>query len=553
MKKTIALLLALSLLLACASSALAEKDISEHFDYSATYIGAGTGAVEDDMYRYFCDMFNIDFEMIGYDWADYASAASLAINGGTMQDLVTVDTGFSMISEWADQGLIKALPDNWQEAYPNIYNYIKNSSLLSVVTEADGKVYCIPKAIYYHFTTGDTYLWHFTLYYRADWAKELGYTFGDTVTLSELCSFIRDCQAKDMAGNGNTVGLTLRSGMLQELMRLGQPYFGTFTKVNGQYVWGPTMDNTVETIVALKQLYNEGILDPDFYINGNGAEMALFTTGQAAAMIYDGLVGSYGGLINDMVASGVAADTDEALEKTALTVLVNDEGAWRGSETANYCWANVFNPDMPEDKFLRLLDLMDYLYSKEGELVYNMGIRDVAWYETEDGYKKIYYNAEGDMATADFDKNLYALAKAEDGSFVAGEIVGKTTDADNTYQTISYPSQAFWFRQAILGDDFMLVDPGANPNYISRISRCYAARYENAMKNGYCALDFDYTFFNSTAKNEYSVDIAGEILRLIAGRDIPVENVAAEWNAFIENNRVAWEPVINDLNAAFAK
>ena len=73
------------------------------------------------------------------------------------------------------------------------------------------------------------------------------------------------------------------------------------------------------------------------------------------------------------------------------------------------------------------------------------------------------------------------------------------------------------------------------------------------MKNGYCALDFDYTFFNSTAKNEYSVDIAGEILRLIAGRDIPVENVAAEWNAFIENNRVAWEPVINDLNAAFAK
>ena len=47
----------------------------------------------------------------------------------------------------------------------------------------------------------------------------------------------------------------------------------------------------------------------DFYINGNGAEMALFTTGQAAAMIYDGLVGSYGGLINDMVASGVAADT----------------------------------------------------------------------------------------------------------------------------------------------------------------------------------------------------------------------------------------------------
>ncbi len=48
-------------------------------------------------------------------------------------------------------------------------------------------------------------------------------------------------------------------------------------------------------------------------------------------------------------------------------MLVNDEGVWYGSETANYCWANVFNPDMSEEKFLRLLDLMDYLYSKEGE------------------------------------------------------------------------------------------------------------------------------------------------------------------------------------------
>ncbi len=53
MRKAIALLLVPSLLLAHASTAIAEKDYSEYFDYCATYIGAGTGATKDDMYNYF--------------------------------------------------------------------------------------------------------------------------------------------------------------------------------------------------------------------------------------------------------------------------------------------------------------------------------------------------------------------------------------------------------------------------------------------------------------------------------------------------------------------
>ncbi len=51
--------------------------------------------------------------------------------------------------------------------------------------------------------------------------------------------------------------------------------------------------------------------------------------------------------------------------------------------------------------------------------------------------------------------------------------------------------------------------------------------------------------------DEYSVNISGEILRLVAGKEITVDNVATEWNTFIENNRIMWEPVVNDLNAAF--
>lgn len=551
MKKLVSLMLALAMLLTCCM-ALAEDDRSTHYDYSASYIGA-SGAEKDDLYNYICEMFNVDFDMVSYGWGDYASNASMMINGQTMLDVLTVDTGFEMISGYADQGLIRALPDNWEETYPNIYTYLKNSNLLDLIREEDGKTYCIPKAIYAHFTTGDAYLWHYTLYYRADWAQELGYTFGDTVTISELAAFCKDAIAKDMAGNGKTIGLTLRAGMLQELMRLSNPYYSTFKKEDGQYIWGPTMDSTVEGIKQIKTLYDDGVLDPDFYVNGTGAEMSAFTSGQAACMIYDGLVGSYDGLINDMVSCGVAADRDDAFAKTNVTVLVNDDNVWYGSETSNYCWATVFSNDMSEEKFLRLLDLFDYLYSREGELTYNLGIEGVSWYEDEGSFKNIYYDADGNMGTIDFDQNVYALIKNDDGTFTQGEQVGSLKDADNTYASLCYPSKVFWFRQAILGDDFMLVDPNANPTTIERISRCYAARYANAMENGYKQVDYDLSFFTSEAKSQYSVSIGDEILRLVSDKNISMDSIDSEWANFIETYRSMWEPVVSDLNAAFAQ
>ena len=170
----------------------------------------------------------------------------------------------------------------------------------------------------------------------------MGFTIGDTITIFELNEFVKACQEKDLSSTGNTLGLTLRPSLISELMRLSSPYYNTFAKVDGSYVWVPTMDGTVEAITRIKQMYNQGILDPDFYLYGNGAEVSAFTSGQAACMLYDGFVGSYSGIIDNVVSTGVAESIDDAYDKVNVTVLVNDEGVWMGSETANYCWANVF-------------------------------------------------------------------------------------------------------------------------------------------------------------------------------------------------------------------
>ena len=154
MKKLFPLILLMTLL---TMPFAAQGETDEHFDYTISYIGA-SGAEEDDLYHYFCDMFNLDIEMVSYSWADYAQAASIMINGGTMLDMMTGDTGFEMSANWAAQGLIRALPDNWKEAYPNIYAYMDNAGLVDLLTQPDGKVYCVPKAIYSHFTAGKRFV-----------------------------------------------------------------------------------------------------------------------------------------------------------------------------------------------------------------------------------------------------------------------------------------------------------------------------------------------------------------------------------------------------------
>ena len=57
-------------------------------------------------------------------------------------------------------------------------------------------------------------------------------------------------------------------------------------------------------------------------------------------------------------------------------------------------------------------------------------------------------------------------------------------------------------------------------------------------------------FFTSEAKSQYSVSIDDEIMRLILDSSVDIDT---EWAKFIEDNRALWEPVVNDLNAAFAE
>lgn len=508
MKRIFALLLTLTMV--CSLTSALAADTLAPVSFTATYYQSAQ-AQKDAVYDYFCDKFNVDIDMIGVSPDSLNETNNIMIPAGTMYDWMLWDFNYTTYASYVDQGLLKPLPQGWEEKYPNLFGAMQVNGILEKLY-IDGQVYAIPKTIYYNFAKGDTALWHMMLYYRTDWLETLGMEpWGDTVTISQVMDFCKAAVEKDMAGNGNTIGLCGSTNHLTTLlMQMYNGYFDTFTAVDGKYVWGPTLDKTVDGIANIKKLYSEKLLDPDFYLATRDAAQNLFCSGMAACNYTNGTVSNFTSILKNAKAAGIA----DAEKNIRSVVVTDDQGVWRGAETSNYWLASIFSPSLDDAKFDRILSLIDYLFTEEAELIINMGLEGVDWEKDGNGGYKILMESS------------YANVREK------------------------YPSCWFWRFMALCPDEFSLVNPAENQAVQQAVNAAYEARTLSAAKNGYVKLDYNVNFLGTQSKADYSVNIVDEVVRIAVDEKITQENIAKEWNSFIENYRQIWQPVADDLNAA---
>ena len=508
MKKFFAIMLALALAISAPIAALA-NDYSEHMDFTANYIDYGVPAAEDEMYHWILDQFNMDINMIGMSQADYGEQNTLAISGGNMNDWTQWGFNYNQYISYVSQGMFRALPEGWEERWPNVYKMIDKSGIKDALY-VDGKVYCIPHGININLVEGLA-MSHNTLYYRADWAKQVGIEIGETITLDQLYEYLK---AVIDAGLTN-IGLNGTNGnLLSHFMNMYSKHYGDFLNLDGQYIWGPTGPGVLDGIKKFKEFYTAGLINPDYYMKSNIECRDLFTSGLAATYVGDGTIANYELLNQNAVAAGI----EDYLDAINCSVIVNDNGNFSGSQANNYWTAVVFNPTMSDERIERALDMIDFCITLDCELAINMGLPEVDWKANGDGTYTILREAN------------------EDGTY---------TEIKNVYNSLYF----FWF-MGILPDEFGFVNPAQNPTVQERITRNYNIR---GASPDYIPLDNFYNFFSGEAKAQYSVDISGEIARIVADPNITEEAIEGEWNTFIENYRGIWEPVVNELNAALAE
>lgn len=490
--------------------------LAEHVNFvSSSYsvITEGTGAYSDEVYQTLQEKFDFDMELYQLTWENGAEKNRMWIASGTMPDFTFwADFNYSEYISYIEQGLIKALPDGWEEKYPNLADAVRATGIADLI-KVDGKTYCLPKVIHYVFSPLETSIDPMTTYYRKDWAEQVGIQIGETCTVAQLLEYVRAVKALDPIGNGETIGITSSStNFVTDLMNLNNPFYSSYKKIDGQYVWGPTIEGTADALAQLQEIYAEGLLDRDFYLYENADAKNVFASGRAAVLSYASQVDHVRMTID---AFETASDTPiDGWDYIGTTLLVNEDGKWTGKSQSNFWAASLFNPAVSDEAMDTILALMDYLCTREGQELISLGIKGRDWMVDENG------------------EYVILREKREDGS----------------YESILnvYPSTNFFYTLIVLVDSFAFV----NPTFDVRTRSASIASYENAFAGDMYEYNPETDFYTSEVKEQYSVDINNYIIQIVMD---PTCDAQAAWNSMIEENRAMWEPLLNEYNEAFVE
>ena len=511
MKRFLALVLVA--ILSMSTCALADYDKHVSFTVNGTHTNSNMDYNHDGLYDFIAGKYNFDYEVFPVSKDAQAEKIRVWVNGGTMPDLITWrDFQYQEYVNYAEQGLLAPLPDGWQEKYPDLYRQMVGCMGEEQFKkfEVDGKFYGIAHARNYRFNPVDKLVDHISVYYRKDWAKQLGMEIGEIITISQLKDYLKGCVEQDMAGNGNTIGMSEEPSRLATFFTMFSDVdYMKFYKTDDGYAWGFANETVLNAAKMANEWYKEGLIDQDFYLNQSAEAISNFTSGVAAFMFGNCQASSYLGYkqqFND--ATGLNSD-----ECVGIATIATDDGVTRAIECLNWWSVSIFSPDTDPEVLDRILAAMDYCSTKEGQVATNMGIPGQDWEIDENNNVK-------NLMTAN-----------EDGSYP------NIVDVYNSYNVFRT-----WGLNA---DDFLFINPTYNKEVIIDPILSF---YQLRTKGYVIPMDVDYEFFSSDNKANYSLNLKDEFAKLVIGEADALET---EWKNYIEANKNIWQPVIDDLNAEF--
>lgn len=498
-----------------------EDAFAEHVSITIASVAGSdsTNCVGDEIYEYTCDRFNCDIEHLPISWSNWDEQVRLWVSSGDMPDMVMYAFGstgsyYAEYLSWVNQGLLKAFPDNWKEKYPNMARAIAATGMEDALT-VDGKIYLQLHPQTLNFYPWDTYLNQNSFIYRKDWAKKLGMDFTDgSITLDEMAEFVKGCKENDFDGNGNVIPVTSSAGnMTSMLMELVSPGWNTFYKKDGSYVWGPAQPETLEGILQFKKYYDNGTLDPDFYLDTGSENYSIFAAGNCVGLLGPGGMNNYTGRASMFSAQNPGMDVHECIGTAAICN--NSDGKPVQCLGPNFWGGNFFSPSIDDAVLERCMAILDWMSTEEGQIVGTVGLEGVHWKE-ENGKR---------VATRELDE--------------AGNMLPLSTVS---------PFSKFLGSCAVTFEDTSFIDGAYDEFQTQEVMTAYdvkAANIDNCLQLG-----TEYCSFISDAKSQYSSDPQSEIIRLVVTPGLDIET---EWNRWIESQQVVVQPILDDLQEAFGE
>lgn len=497
----------------------AEKTYDEHIEFTYTgfhslFQAANGHDIEaDPLVQWVEDKFNVTIDQWACESANANEEVRLWVNGGTMPDsMVWPSLPVAELRAYADQELIQPLPEGWEEKWPNVAKMVETSGYGEMV-KVDGLTYAIPHATLGNFIELETPVAHTSMYFRKDWAEQVGMPdlgADYKITLAELEEYLTKVADAGLCDNPVLTG---NVALATQAFRYANGVNSEdFIAGDDGYIWEPQQENYVAYIEQMQDWYNRGLLDADFYVKDKGTTQTEFQEGFAAAIFFDGGVGNLQGLMDNLMDVAGENKIDEELrapyrDRFGVATLVGNDGEVYINGIYNYWMMNTFSPECDEATMERIMDMVEWFCTKEGQASERCGIPGTDFSIDEEG-------------------NITYLNEA----IVSGE-----------YQVS--PSRYFnvW---GYAGDDLAYA-PGVIGRHKAE-QEIILANYAVKMAGNIFPKDGKVEALATEAKQNYSFDIDAAVAEIVTtGKD--AETAVAE---LIEANKGLWEPVVADLNAA---
>jgi putative aldouronate transport system substrate-binding protein len=354
------------------------------------------------------------------------------------------------------------------------------------------------------------------MYMRKDWMQAVGAELKDVYTIDELIEIARLFKEKDPGNLGaDLLPMSIEATNMGQLLPQ-QIYTRSIREVfykggDGKYHWGPADEQTLEGLRLYKQIYDEGLLDPEFYTleKSFGDQYKFYYEGNVGMVTADGMAGRMT-LFEDNLRDSLELNYDDVVH---LAQMVGNDGKYHQAEQSNY-WASViFSPTIEDKVFERSMDMIDLQASPEGQRLVNMGFEGIDWeYDADGGYVNL----------------------LEDGQSLSKK----------------YPSANGVFGASLcLGDNFAFESPASKKEYRDAVAHFYQLRDQLGQDNStFVDIDYDVYFYSSPARNQATMVLADEYAQLI----LMPGDLETNWRNWVNDKMLIIQPVLDELNEAFA-
>lgn len=352
--------------------------------------------LDDEYTEYIEERFGVKFKTRNYSWADWDQQVTSAVNSDNLPDVFHWNlqpSTYPTMVRWVNGMMLKEIPN--LDNYPNLKRMMDDVYGLDYL-KVNGKLYALP--LLKNPTNPEFEFNEFTYIYRKDWAKKLAtenpnlyghlYKEDDVYTFEEFEELLYAFKQNDLAGNNKTIPLADVEWSFPSVLNFYKkaPYNYVLNDAGTQFVWNYTTSEVTAGLEKSKKLAEDGIYWADQYSSKEGSALNKFKSGVVGAYFENVTISNYSTIRKEFKLNNPNVDIDEG---TALMKLKRADGKFVYEGAYNWWSTTMFSSYTTDKEMNKLLEILDWLYSKEGTLFATYGFEGEDYTINEDGSIKV--------------------------------------------------------------------------------------------------------------------------------------------------------------------